>query len=214
MAEPSLSAYALCDAEDVAELLGYTDDQMSNRGRTLIDVINGATTAIRRRSQREFKQTEAEMGATRWTEISQIDLDRGYVRLGDYSAWPTTVRLYNADRSGFDEYDVNDDGTGDLWPLPDTPEPGHPFEYLKIKRSAAPSLFVGAWLAVETDWGFPAIPDDIRQIAIGTAALWVLNDVMKLTELARQQGRPVQLSSMIPREFLGAVDSYRLFRVA
>lgn len=214
MAMPSLSDYALCDAEDVAELLGYTDAQMSDRMRTLITVINGATTAIRRRSQREFKQTDAELGATRWVEISQIDLDRGYVRLGDYSAWPSVVRLYNADRSSFEEYDTNDDGTGDLWPLPDVPEPGHPYEYLKVKRLATPSLYVGAWLSVETDWGFPVVPDDIRQIVIATAAQWVLNDVMKLSELARQQGRPLQLTSLIPREFLGTVDSYRLFRVA
>lgn len=208
---PQLSPYALCDVEDVAELLGYDDQQMSNRQRTLVRVINASATAIRRRSQREFKQTEAELAKRRFVLVTPADVTRGYVRLGDFSAWPTEVRLWSPDREEYVTFDVTED-TGDVWPLPDDPEPGMPFEYLKVKTTQ--SLAQGWWLSVTTDWGFPAVPDDIIQVAVGTAAEWVLNDVMKLSELARNQGRPVKLSSLIPSQYQETVDNYRIYRVS
>lgn len=210
---PALSPYALCDVEDVADLLGYDDEQMSNRQRTVVRTINSAAVAIRKRSQREFKQTEAEKEATRFTRIVKPDLQTRSVRLGDFSVMPSQVRLWTPDRDDFVELDVDDDiANSECWPLPDNPEPGMPFEWLYFKSDV--SLSAGYWLSVETDWGFPEIPDDIVQIAIGTAAEWVLNDVSKLTELARQQGRPVKLTSLIPSQYHDEVDSYRIYRVS
>jgi hypothetical protein len=211
---PQLSPYALCDVEDVAELLGYDDQQMSNRQRTLVRTINSTATAIRRRSQREFKQTSAELAKTRWFQIEKHDIDTYNVRIGDYSAWPTEVKLWTPDRDEVvSTFDVADDGTGDIWPVPDVPEPGMPYEWLHVK-SINQALTLGYWLSVKTDWGFPEVPDDITQVAIGTAAEWVINDVMKLTELARQQGRPIKLQSLIPSQYDETVDGYRIYRVS
>jgi hypothetical protein len=208
---PALSAYALCDAEDVAELLGYTDQQMSNRQRTLIRTINASAVAIRRRTQREFKQTEAEQDQRRFFLVENADVRRGYVRIGDMAEWPSEVRLWTPDRDDYVEFDVDEDD-GDIFPLPDVPEPGMPYEYLKVKSTQL--LTAGWWLSVTSGWGFPAVPDDIIQVAIGTAAEWVLNDVMKLSELARQQGRPVRLASLIPSQYDETVDGYRIYRVS
>ena len=210
---PDISPYALCDPEDVADLLGYDDDQANNRQRTIVRAINSATTAIRRRSQREFKQTAAELAATRFFKITSPDLTTRQVRIGDFSAIPSQVRIWTPDRDTFEELAVDDDiALSDCWPTPDTPDPGMPFEWLYFKSDI--DLTVDNWLSVKTDWGFPEVPDDITQIAIGTAAEWILNDVMKLTELARQQGRPVRLQSLIPSQYQETVDGYRIYRVS
>lgn len=205
---PELSEYALCQVDDVKSLLGYEDDE-ETRDDDIRRAINALSWAIPRRAQREFVHTSAEAGKVRYKQIEQIDITRGFVRMGDIMSEPTEVKLWTPDRDSSTDYDV----ATDLWLMPDTPDRGFPWEFVKIKRSA-PQPTLGYWLSVKTDWGFAAIPDDIIQIAAGASMLWILNDVSKLTQLAQQQGRRVRLESLIPSEFIEAVDDYRLFRVS
>jgi hypothetical protein len=218
MAErPTLSAYALCEVDDVADLLGYDDDQTTLRQRTIIRAINSASSAIPRRAQREFVCTTAETDQTRFQLIADADVASGFanirsgrIRLGDMRSEPTAVSIWSPDRDAEYPLDLDDD----LYVLPDTPEPGFPYESIQIKASSPYQLVAGWWLSVTTDWGFAEVPGDIVEIAIGTAASQILNDVQALTERARQEGRRVSFSAILPPEYLEALDSYRLYRVA
>jgi len=207
---PTLSPYALCEIEDVADLLGYDDDQMAQRSRTIIRAINSASVAIPRRAQRQFVITEAEEDATKFFRIETADVRRGYLRSGDMSEVPSEIKLWTPARDSSFDLDPVDD----IIMLPSDPEPGFPWESIEIKPTASTQLAAGYWLSIKTTWGFPYPPDDIVQIAIGTAASQILNDVMQLTELARQQGRRVRMESIIPVEYIEEVDSFRIYRVA
>lgn len=204
-----LSKYALCGVDDVKGILGYEDED-EDREDDIIRAINALSWAIPRRAQREFARTAVEDAQTRYTLIDSGDIRRGFVRVGDIRSVPSEVKLWTPDRDDSFTYDAETD----LWMMPDVPERGFPFEYVKIKASAANQPQVGWWLSVKANWGFPEIPDDIHLVAVNASALWVLNDTAKLTELARQQGRQIRLEALMSDEFVQTVEDYRLYRVA
>lgn len=206
MPTPTLTEYALCEIEDVADQLGYDATQTDSHRRSIIRAINSVSRAIPRHAQREFIATEEQ---TRYTQICAADILRGYVRVGDLSEI-TDCAILTPDRDTSYALDVEDD----LWLLPDTPEPGHPYGFVKVKSTAPTQPTVGWWLSVTGSWGFVEIPDDIIQIATGCAASWILNDVSKQTQLAREAGRRVSVPSLIAPEYLDAVEDYRTYRVA
>lgn len=207
----TLSDYALCSIADVVDLLGYNSDQATARNNTIIRAINSVSKAIKDRAQCEFVQTDAEQGQTRRFLIADSDVTAGRVRVGDITTLEsvTAVGTLTPGRDQSFSLAVPDD----FYLMPDPPDPGYPYQYLYVPALVTNNLTATWWLTVTADWGFPAVPDDIVMVAIGSAMAWVLNDAASLTALAKEQGRTIKPTSLIPSEYLDVVDGYRLYRI-
>lgn len=208
------SPYALASLSETRLFMGYDTGEVLERNDTIQRAINGASIAILRRSQRWFVVPEAwqDLAKPRWTRIVDSDIRRGYVRVGDMHDNPAEVAILSPDRNGSSDPNVVDGD--DWWVLPDTPEPGMPFESINLVSTAGP-LTDGWWLRVKsTDWGFESIPEDIVEMTIACAAAFVLNDPVKQSAMARETGRRLSITNIILPEWEDTIDEYRIYRVS
>lgn len=208
------SPYALASLAETRLFMGYDVGEVLERNDTIQRAINGASIAILRRSQRWFTVPAAWQDLTkpRWTRIADSDIRRGYVRIGDMHAAPAEAAILSPDRNGSSDPNVLD--AGDWWALPDTPEPGMPFESINIVSTAGP-LTTGWWLRVKSiHWGFESIPEDMIEATVACAAAFVLNDPVKQSAMARETGRRLTISNIILPEWEDTIDEYRIYRVS
>lgn len=213
MTTPAASPYALCGLQEVRELLGYQDGD-TKRDNTIQRAINAISAQILKRSQRWFIIPAGDNVTTkpRFFQVTQGDVDRGWIRTGDFNAAPSEVAMLSPDRNNSDDPIVLD--SADYWTLPDFPEPGDPYTALKVISTAVRPLTVGYWLRVKsTHWGYAAVPEDMVECAVACAAAWVLNDPQKQSEMAQAAGRRLSLPNIILPEWEEAVDNYRVYRV-
>lgn len=189
----------LCTLAQVKEYLGETTGDYDGLiGR----LISAASEEFHRRAGREFLPVGSNPQARTFDRPKADELGRVHFRVGDLAADPTSVELHDEDgnlRLAL--------GAGDYVLLPRARKPGHPYTRIRLHRRIA--VLPTDVLELTGDFGFPAVPENVRQAVIAQVMLWMARDVKNFSEtFSTTEGRVVR-----PRELdaivLAVADSYR-----
>ena len=91
-------------------------------------------------------------------------------------------------------------------------EPDHPISAIIFAESLA--LTPGNVVQVDAEWGWPRVPEKVRQAVIYTAAEWYARDVEKFSAtFSLDQGR-ILLPQVLPSQVQREAEGYRRWRVA
>lgn len=187
----SLSPRALCSLGEVKQLIGNVSG--ADDAANLIAAINGASAQIHREAGREFVARNAVRNPTtgvvtvaadaRRFPINRTLIDGRLLFVGDIAAtsWGTGMSAAEltiatvATESGTPVALVADD----LGFQPASRDPDEPITRIAIPTTVG--LVSGWQLEVTAIWGFPRVPDDIREAAKRLAAGNFLRDVRRWT---------------------------------
>ena len=201
-----LSETALCSDEDVRAYLGIKTEDLSDEDRdTLIRLVNSASETFTDESQRIWKLDPA-LPTIRLYRIDSFDIAVGRLRVDDC----TTINEVGVGgyRDPLGPTPLNGDSSWYAW----QDEPGLPITAIVFAEGL--SLVAGNVVSVDADWGWPAVPQKVRQSVSYTAAEWFARDVEKFSAtFSLDQGR-VLLPQVLPRQVQAEAESYRRWRVA
>jgi hypothetical protein len=195
---------ALTTVAAVFEFLNYSSRTDTEAIDIAQRIINAASDTIHNVADREFVSIAAP-GESRTFEIEREHITTRRIRIGDFQAQPTLVELRDPD-------------TGQLWqnvtgyatPLPRVRrEAWRPWTRLELSRFAwllAPEQL----MVVEATWGYPAVPSDILEAAIVTAATWFARDIEKFSSTFALGQDRVLLARMLPDQVKETVEGYRI----
>jgi len=206
-APEQLSPTALCTEEDVRKYLNIKAEEMSEEDRdVLIRLVNAASQTFTDESQRLWKLDPAYAGQPRLYRLDAFDVSVGRLRIDDCTAI-TSVSV-----SGF-RYPLvptTPVAAESWWPWQE--EPGYPIS--AIVFAAGLLLESGQVVQVDASWGWPVVPDKVRQSVIYTAAEWYARDVEKFSAtFSLDQGR-ILMPQVLPAQVQREAESYRRWRVA
>ena len=202
----ALSETALCTDEDVRIYLGRAPSEIEPEDRsTIIRLVNAASDAFTQESQRVWKLSGA--GNPRVYRVEKYDIDVGRLRIDDCTAidWVSV-------------YDYRDVTLGGNTPV--DPASYYGWQEFADEPITAIVFMEGfAWLlgqvvAVRGAWGWPAVPEKVRQAVIYTAAEWFARDVEKFSATFSVEQGTILLPQMLPSQVQRIAESYRRWRVA
>lgn len=196
-----LSARALCDPADVKEYVGIdeADDDYDN---LLVRLVNAASEAIYRVTEREFV-VDGSNPLTRTFDVFGSYAD-GFLYVGDLNGAPTSVVIKDDDDATVQTLTVNTDVV--LYPR--VRATWQPVSRLRF-RNLDQKLRSMDYIEVTGNYGFPSIPEDIRQAAVVTAALWFARDVQKFSETFSLQEDRVELPRVLPAQVFDTARQYQ-----
>jgi hypothetical protein len=202
--QEALSPLALCTDEDVRAYLAIPSGDLSEDDRnTIIRLVNAASDTFTRESQRIWKNDGEDL--PRFYLLDSFDLAVGRIRIDDCTA--VTDVSYGDFRSSLGATALDD---ASFYAVAD--EPGWPITRIVFLNGLP--LQAGYGLAVTADWGWPAIPETVRQAVIYTAAEWYARDVEKFSAtFSIDQGR-VLLPQVLPVQVQRMAEDFRRWRVA
>ena len=153
-----MAARDLCTRADVTSYApGYTSDATTD---ALLDrLITAESDTIHRRTAREFKAISPAVDPRKF-DIDDANCRARTIRIGDVSA-VTVVKLIDTDQTTTTQTVT----TPNYVLLPRVREEWEPYTsiYFPPGSTAASTLTAGAVLEVTGTWGFPAVPDNIRE---------------------------------------------------
>jgi hypothetical protein len=201
----TLAPTALCTDEDVRAYLGIKPGELSVEDRdTVVRLVNAASETFTDESQRIWKR-DPEDSTVRLYRLEAFDLQVGRLRIDD-------CREVNS--VGYGDYrsvlGPSSLGTDSWYAWQD--EPGYPITALVLAEGLA--LVAGNVISVDADWGWPRVPEKVRQGVAYTAAEWYARDVEKFSSTFSLDQARVLLPQVMPREVQGLAESYRRWRVA
>ena len=201
----TLSALALCTDEDVRKYLGIKEVDLSDEDRqTMIRLVNAASQTYTDESQRVWKADPDYLG-TRLYRLDRFDIQVGRLRIDD------CVEVNSVGYGAYNDPLGPVEVAGESW-YPWVEEPGWPITGIVFATGLY--LTAGYVIEVDADWGWPEIPDKVRQDVIYTAAEWYARDVEKFSAtFSLDQGR-VLLPQVLPTQVQRSAESYRRWRVA
>jgi len=194
-----LSPRALCGLDDV-KVYGGFDLQDQGLDSLLIRLINAASAEIHRVAGREFKPA----GANPQTRTFDVPVRLGFdcqereINVGDLAAW-TSVAVWGAAV-----------GAGDVVGLPRVREEWEPFvklRFTRLVRWRGVGLRASHYVPVDVtgDWGFPQVPEDIRQACVVTVMVWGERDIRHFSETFSLEEQRVELPRSLPRQVFDTV---------
>lgn len=186
---------ALCSLEDVRTYLGIKVGDRDEDG-TLIRLINAASDAIYDQTGREFRPigTQPE---TRMIEVLRpAGFARNEVEIGDV-AEITAVSL------GGTALAAPPDGYVEL------PRVRNGFGPITALRIYGTGVAGGSEIEITGTFGFPRVPEDVRQAAIVTACEWHSRDVQKFSATFRLDTGAVELPDDFPRQVWKTIGRWR-----
>lgn len=210
-----LAATALCTDEDVRAYLGIKPDDLSADDRnTLIRLVNAASELFTDESQRIWKPDPAYAGMPRLYRADRFDLETGRLRIDDCTAVATV---------SYGDFRTNVPTVMTGW-YAWQDEPGYPITAVAWSLNSIP--IAGGWyygnivyppnyvFTVDASWGWPRVPEPVRQAVIYTAAEWYARDVEKFSAtFSIDQGR-ILLPQVLPNQVQRMAENYRRWRVA
>jgi hypothetical protein len=204
-APETLSATALCSDEDVRLYLGIKGEDLSEDDRnTIVRLVNAASDTFTDESQRIWRLDPSLAGA-RLYRLDSFDLQVGRLRIDDCTA--VTSVGYGDFRDQLGPTSLADESWG-VW----QEEPGYPISAIVLVEGLL--LEAGNVLTIDADWGWPAVPEKVRQAVIYTAAEWYARDVEKFSAtFSLDQGR-ILMPQVLPSQVQREAESYRRWRVA
>lgn len=165
----SLGAGLLCE---VAEVRSFLQKPTGDREQdtAIANAIAAASELIHMHTGREFVAVGTNP-ATRLFEISDYVITRA-IPVGDLSSTPTAVSTVDAYGDAVAALTIADD----VLALPLVRKPWQPIEALRIRPSAA-VLSPSYLLSVTGTWGFPSLPELVKQACIVTVGIWMRRDI-------------------------------------
>ncbi len=158
--------------------LGETKDWLARRqidtsdDARIVDAINGVSEEMMRISGREFKANGTN------PETRRYDVrGTGYVvQIGDLQTMTTASSTISV--SQFDpETSLHTFVVGDYTPLPRNRKPWEPYTAIYFNRPTRGYYRGSNVLDIEGYWGFPEVPENVRQATKDAVAFWLDRDV-------------------------------------
>jgi hypothetical protein len=198
---PDPLSRALCTVQDVKQYVDAPDDTKDGLYARL---INAASQAIHREAGREFKPVGAQP-STRTFDLP--DLWQTRQRYG-YSYDVEIDDLADLDTVAFaDWYGNTVTYAGTVTALPRNREDWEPITCLRF--TGGYYIPAEGTVAVTGTWGFPKVPEDIRQACVVTVATWDARDVSKFSATFSLDENRVELPHVLPRQVQETVDAYK-----
>lgn len=200
---------ALCDIDDVTATLGITLTQDDSRRDLIARLINSASDEIYNFTDREFHSvTKDYWDSASDTEVRQFDvgwygLGKNVLEIGDLMEQPTEVVI--TDKYGevtatliTTDYDL----------FPKIRQRGFPYQFIRLLRHR---LSHDSIVEITGKWGWPIIPEAVRNSCIETVSLWYdqINLHSQTVETDLIQGQPRRNLPPSVRESLSAYRRYR-----
>jgi hypothetical protein len=160
MAE-ELSYQALCSVNDVNVALRLNLTENDPRLDLIIRLINAASEEIYLFADREFISTTKDYWLseqdyeTRTFDYRLYGLGMDVIEVGDMMTLPIEVKI---DGVATTQYDV----------FPRNPLNGYPYQFIKFKAT----LDRDSIITITGRWGWPKVPEAVRQACIETVRLW------------------------------------------
>ena len=202
----TLAATALCTDEDVRAYLGRKPDDLSDEDRnTIIRLVNAASETYTDESQRIWK-LDPELPTIRLYRLDSFDIQVGRLRIDDC----TEINALGVGdyRSPLGPQPLVSDGNWYAW----AEEPGHPISAIVFAEGL--QLVSGNVVSVDAEWGWPKVPESVRQDVIYTAAEWYARDVEKFSStFSLDQGR-ILMPQVLPSQVQRSAEGWRRWRVA
>lgn len=201
----TLAATALCTDEDVRQYLGIKDGEISDDDRaTICRLVNAASETFTDESQRLWKVDPATTGP-RLYRLDSFDISVGRLRIDDCTE--VNGVGYGTYRDPLGPQSVGAESWF-VW----QEEPDLPISALVFVEGL--QIVAGSVISVDADWGWPAVPEKVRQAVIYTAAEWYARDVEKFSATFSLDQDRVLLPQVLPRQVQSLAESYRRWRVA
>lgn len=210
-----LSARALCTLDDVLAYI-EVDPVDVDENDVLTRMINSASQVIHNVSGREFLPYTV---ITTPPEVRTFDITWRHevsrtIAIGDVTTL-TSVTVFNEAGTTLGTI-----AAGARVSLPRIREEWEPIRKLRFLDTADYIVATNV-LQVAATWGFPAVPDDVRQACVETVAVWHGRDIEHISETYAAAGGGVlvgaaggrELSRSLPRRAFDIADSYRLHTV-
>jgi hypothetical protein len=185
----------------------YLKTRASDEGQDdlIIELINAASTEIHNLAGREFKP----VGDNPQTRTFDVPASWG--------AWPPRSReFFVGDLASFTDVKVNGVSVslGAVTGLPRNREEWRPIERLRLDNTIVltPSITNYGYATVEVTgaWGFPVVPENIKQACRVTVASWAERDVRAFSEVFNsEEGALVPLPDTLPRQAYRTIIRYQ-----
>lgn len=180
----ALPAGNLCTLGDVREYLQKPTAD-TQQDQVLRSLISRASRLITRYAEREFTPTTA---ATRvFRPVGRT------ISLTPYDL--RTVTSVTADGTVL----VEGDGGYKLGPLPAF---DGVYQSIRFEQTFKSVTVVG-------DWGFPTVPEDVRQACITTVGIWARRDVQAFTQTFNMDEARLERPEALPSQVKGLLSQYR-----
>lgn len=162
--DPQAVSQGLCELSDVlAYARGYHPDDQTDA--LLMREILAKSRAIQRETGREFKAISPAVGTRRF-DLAAWNCRSRVVRIGDLATTSgLVVKVIETDQAT----EVETVASTDYVVLPRVRQAWEPITGLLFPSNspAAASLSVGRVVEVAGTWGFPSVPDDLREACAG-----------------------------------------------
>jgi len=184
--DPTLVSQGLCELSDVlAYARGYRSDEETDA--LLLRNVLAKSRLIQRETGREFRAISPVVGTRRF-DLALWNVRERKVRIGDLStSVGLVVKVIDSDQTT----EVETVSSANYVLLPRTRQAWEPITGLFFPPSsaAAASLTVGDLVEVAGTWGFPSVPDDLREACAGLVVVeYVSNPALAGTAFAEALG--------------------------
>ncbi len=208
---PEDSSYRdLCSLNDVTSTLGITLTPGENRESLLTRLIKAASEEIYSFTGREFISATKDYWddpidtETRYYPAEIYGLNRNVIEIGDMMELPTDVQILSVTSPSDDPIPVETNYL--LYPL--NRQFGWPYTVMRLLTK---SLRHTDQLAITGKWGFPQVPEDVRNGCIETVRLWY-DQISLHSGTIEQELVSNQPTRNLPPSVIVSLNKYRQYR--
>lgn len=197
-----LSPRALCALDDVLVYDDPNDITDDRKDQLFTRLINAASREMHREARREFVANNAARDAsglvvvapeTRLFDARDLDQDRE-LAIGDLAVFTSAT----VDGAAI--------AAGDLVVLPRNREEWQPIDRIRLEKV---SIGTDSVIAVTGTWGFPQVPEDVRQKVIETVKFWADRDLTTFNETFSIEAGGVTRARSLPFPAWETAQKYR-----
>lgn len=190
----------LCEAKDVKQFLQKQETD-TDQDAIIAALCSSASTSIVSHCQREFEPP----GAGPDEEVARTF---EYTGGGILSLAPYDIREITQIRIDVDQGDPTT-LEPEEWRLPQ-PQKDGVAGYLRLEPYLSHSRTRWAQRLVEVTgkWGFLAVPEDVKQAAIVTVAIWLRRDVQTFTNVFNLEEAHIERPEALPKAVVGMLKPY------
>lgn len=195
-----MAAGDLCSLSEVRSFLQKTGGDTA-QDTIIQSLITRASAAISRHAERQFAPTET---ATTHTFEHEFNRD-GFVDLAPYD-----LRTVTSVQIDTDTGTAGTLGTSEWRLFPQPPADG---VYTAIRLVPTTrggwSRFRHVQIQITGDWGFAAVPEDVKHCAIVTTAIWLRRDVAAFSSTFKLDEDRVERPEGLPSSVRATLASWR-----